>query len=298
MVLRLGRRSLGERVFDAFNVGILLLMTISFIIPILITYSSSITNEVVLLKEGYQILPRDVSFAAYKFLFRSNNNVMTTIGNSLVITLVGTSFSILVTTMLAYGLSIRDLPFNRALTLFVVFTMYFSGGIIPSYIVYKGYGISNSLIVQFVINMVNPFFMIIMRNYYASLPHDIVESGRIDGANEFRIFSSIILPLCKPMLASLVIFYGVLYWNDWTTFTFYCSSTSVMPMPVLMQRMMRFADEILVATGAGSIPAMGIVPREGIKMSLVVIITLPIIVCYPFLQKYFVKGMTLGAVKG
>lgn len=286
-----------EIAFDVFNHAFLLLVGVILVAPLVLVYVSSITAESELLRDGYKFLPRQLGLQAWQFMFFTSAKIGQATLLSAFVTAVGSLGGMILTGMLAWTLSIRDLPFRRTLSVISLLPMYFYGGLIPSYIVYKMLGLINRVWILVAINLVNPFGIIMMRNYFLGLPSSLMESAKIDGASEWSVFRRVALPLSKPIVATILIMYAIFYWNDWVNPMFYTSKEVLTPLMLLLQRLMNRATELQLFGSGNQGMSTTVVPIQSLKMAIVVLATLPIIVMYPFLQRYFVQGATLGAVK-
>ena len=211
-------------------------------------------------------------------------------------TLIGTTLNIAVTTLLAYPLSKQYYPPRKALTALIVFTMWFSGGLIPSFLLNKSLGLLNNFWVYILPSMVNAFNLIVMRNFFSQIPDSLEESAKLDGANDLRVFFSIYLPLSTAAIATITLFYAVYHWNSWFDSMLYMNRKEMWTMQYTLRQLIDSAtvtDITVVGSAMDFIP-----PAETVRMATIVIATVPILCVYPFLQKYFVKGMLVGSVKG
>jgi len=234
-----------------------------------------------------------LSFESYAIVF-SNNGLVRSFFLSVGVTLVYSALSVLVTVLSAYPLTKRDLKGKKFIGVFLLISMLFSGGLIPYYLMIKQFGLFNNVLVYLFVGLVNPFYVIIVKNFISSIPNEIFESARIDGASEARIVFQIVIPLSGPIIATIALWAGVDKWNDWMTGVLYMQNSKDLWM------IQQFLRNILITTSAGQgvvdpdIMAMA----DSVKMAAIVISILPIILVYPFAQKYFVKGVLLGSVKG
>ncbi|OUP85857.1 sugar ABC transporter permease [Lachnoclostridium sp. An169] len=291
----------GEKIFQVIIHIILLLLAVCAIAPIWILVTGSITSEQELILDGYSFFPKSLSLDAYIYLFRKASDILRAYGITLFITIVGTAGSLIITPMLAYPLSRKDFSGKTVIAFLVFFTMLFNGGIVPSYIMWTQiFHLKNtiwSLILPSL--LMNGFNVILMKNYFAqNIPVEIIEACKIDGAGEFRIFFKMILPLSLPIMATVGLFVGIAYWNDWTNGLYYVTDTELFSLQNLLNRILQdvqflsSSSEISAAGGSMEMPSVGI------RMAISVVGILPIMVLYPFFQKYFVKGIAIGAVKG
>ena len=269
--------------------------------PFVLMFISSITSEASIAINGYSIFPKEWSLEAYAYIAREWKQIcrayLTTVG----VTVVGTGIGLYMTTTVAYLISRKDLPGRQFLNLYVVVTMLYNGGLVPSYIMYANYfHIKNTYFALLIPSlMMNAFYIMITRSYISSnIPDELVEACRIDGASETKIFWEMVIPLSKPIVVTLILFIGIGYWNDWLNGMYYLTDPTYFSIQNLLNKMLSnvnfLASNSTIASQAGNVS----VPSVTIRMAIAMIGILPIIVIYPFLQKYFVKGITLGAVKG
>jgi putative aldouronate transport system permease protein len=283
--------------FDIINYIILTIACLIFLLPIVMVVSQSLMRSDDIVKYGYTLLPKTVTFDAYKYLLFKNHSMLRGFLNSVLITVVGTFLNLLVTSTFAYGLSKKKMPFRNALTTMVFITMIFNGGLIPSYLLITGIGLKNSYFALIVPVLINTWNMLILRNFFAQIPDSLEESADIDGANDFVIFTRIILPLSKASIATIGLFYAVEHWNSWFSASIYMTNQAKWPMQLLLREMLTALNTINEG-GASFDDMAGILPKESVKSAAIVITLVPIMAVYPFLQKYFVKGVMVGSVKG
>jgi putative aldouronate transport system permease protein len=264
--------------------------------------SSSLTSEEALLREGYNFFPKEFSFAAYEYLINQSSVIVRAYGITVFVTVIGTVVSLAMTSLLAYGLSRRDLPFRNALAFFVFFTLLFNGGLVPTYLVYTQlFDVKNTIWALIVPGLLmNGFNVLLMRTFFiTSIPEPVIESARIDGAGELRTFISIILPLSLPILATVGLLQTIHYWNDWFNGLIYITDPSLFSIQNLLNRMISDIQFLANSNlGDSSNLSLAEVPSTAVRMAIAVIGILPLIVAYPFFQKYLVKGIALGSVKG
>ncbi|MCM3112853.1 carbohydrate ABC transporter permease [Lederbergia lenta] len=277
-------------------------LAIISIIPFIILISSSFTTEEFILREGYNFIPAEFSLSAYEYLMNNSGNILRAYGITILVTIVGTTASLAITAMLAYSLSRKDLPYRNALAFFVFFTILFNGGLVPTYLVYtQVFDVKNTIWALIVPGLlVNGFNVLLMRSFFiTSIPEPVIESARIDGAGEFRTFFSIVLPLSLPILATIGLLQTIVYWNDWFNGLIYITDSKMFSIQNMLNRMLsdiQFLSEGSLGTNASE--AASQIPSTSVRMAIAVVGILPIIVAYPFFQKYLVKGIALGAVKG
>lgn len=280
---------------DSIIYGALLVLALSTLLPFVYIISVSLTSDRALASSGGSLIPGELSLQAYKYLYQYNARILETFGNSVFITGVGTLISLLVTAGLAYPLSRKYLPYRTSLMMFVFITMLFSGGLIPYYLLVRELGLIDSIWSVIVPGAVSSWNMIVMRNFYMEIPMEVEESARIDGANDIRIWAQIFLPISKPVMATIGLFYAVGYWNNWFGPLLFLNDASKWPLMMFLKQIIQSpnaASEVVMYQNA-SVP-----PSEALKMAVVVVATVPILAVYPFLQRYFVKGMIIGSVKG
>lgn len=290
-----------NRLFQVVGHMIMIILCLLCILPFIMLISSSITSETSLIREGYSFLPKDIDFTAYEYLFTRSSAIgrgyLITIG----VTVVGTVINLFLTTLLAYPLSRRNLPHRNVFAFLVYFTMLFNGGIVPSYIMWTQYfHIKNTYAALVVPNlMLGAFYVIMMRtNFQANIPDAVIEAARIDGAGEWRILSQIVLPMSLPIIATLTLMVGLHYWNDWVNGLYYISKDKFYSLQVLLTRMLQDVQYLMSGAGGNTGDLAANMPSTGIKMAVAVVGAIPVLMVYPFFQRYFVKGITVGAVKG
>ncbi|MBM7652400.1 carbohydrate ABC transporter permease [Neobacillus cucumis] len=280
----------------------LIVLSAGSIIPFIILVASSFSSEANILKEGYSFFPNKINFDAYKYLFANSASLLRAYGITIFVTVFGTFVSLVMTSFLAYGLSRRDLPFRNLFTFLVFFTLLFNGGLVPTYLVYtQVFDIKNTIWALIVPGLLmNGFNVLLMRTFFmTSIPEPVIESARMDGAGEIKTFFSIILPLSLPILATIGLLQTILYWNDWFNGLVYITDPSLYSIQNILNRML--SDIQFLASGnlgSNASKAASTIPTTGVRMAIAVIGFLPILLAYPFFQKYLVKGIALGSVKG
>lgn len=281
---------------------IMIILCLLCVLPFVLLIVSSITDEATLVKFGYSFIPSKISFDAYKYLFSSSGAIVRGYGITILVTVVGTSLNLLLTTLFAYPLSRHDLPGRGIFAFILFFSMLFNGGIVPSYIMWSQmFHIKNTIWALIIPNlMMNAFYIIMMRtNFNTNIPDALIEAARIDGASEWKILFSIVLPISKPILATVTLMVGLSYWNDWINGLYYITQDKYYSIQVLLNRMLQDVQFLKTSTLSSQSGALlSSLPSVGIKMAVAVMGILPILIIYPFFQKYFVKGITVGAVKG
>lgn len=291
-----------EKIFQIIIHIFLGIFAVCAILPILILVTGSITSEQELIQDGYTLFPKSIDFSAYKYLFQQAGQILNSYGITLFITIFGTVLSLIITPLLAYPLSRKDFRARNIFSFLVFFTMLFNGGVVPSYIMWTQiFHLKNTIWSLIFPNLLmNGFNVVLMKNYFAqNIPMELIEAAKVDGENEFGIFFKIVLPLALPVMATVGLFVGIGYWNDWTNGLYYVSEPELYSLQNFLNRMMQDIQFLMsnsqIQSGGQMAAAF---PSTGISMAISVIGILPIIVLYPFFQKYFVKGITVGAVKG
>ena len=259
--------------------------------PLLYVVSVSLTPYSEVLKNGgFVVIPRDITFSAYH-MFLSDSRIPQSYGVTIFITVVGTALNIVMTSLIAYPLSKRDLPCANQVTFFVLFTMLFNGGMIPTYLIVKQFGLINSIWSLIIPLAIKPYNVILMRTFFRALPDEMFDAAAIDGSGETRTLVQIVLPLSMPMLMTNTMFYGVMHWNTFMSAILYITDARLQPLQVVLRGILAGTEQM---TEAAEYEA----PTETLKMAAVVLTALPIVIVYPFIQKHFTKGMLVGAIKG
>ncbi|MEC0308008.1 carbohydrate ABC transporter permease [Paenibacillus lautus] len=284
-------RGLDEKIFNTIIYVILGLCGLVAILPILYVVSVSITPfGEVLRNGGFILFPKEITFSAYRTLL-TESNIPKAFQITVLITVIGTAVNLVLTGLMAYPLSRRNLPGRNFFLLMIVFTLLFSGGLIPTYLVVKSMGLLDSIWAMILPNAVWSFNVLIMKSFFEGLPEELFESARMDGAKEFRILLQIVTPLSVPVLLTVGLFYLVGHWNEFFQAIFYVTDRTLYPLQVVVR-------EILMQSQQPLENAENMMPTQTMQMASVMIASLPVIVIYPFLQKHFTKGMLLGSIKG
>lgn len=284
---------------------VLILITLFIILPFLLVFISSITDENVLIRNGYSFFPEQLSLYAYQYIIRQGDKILRAYGVTILVTFIGTALNLAMSSLLAYPLSVKTLPHRRAITFFVFFTMLFNGGLVPSYLMYVNYfHIKNTIWALVVPNLLLSANNVLMiRSYFVtSIPGALFEAAKIDGAGHMKTFTTLVLPLGKPIMVTMGLFSALAYWNDWTNGLYYLSGNQGQKLYSIQNLLNQMITDIqYLASGkvAGNIGAeVAKLPTTSIRMAIAFIAMLPLFIIYPFLQKYFAEGITLGAVKG
>ncbi|WP_201008678.1 carbohydrate ABC transporter permease [Paenibacillus glycanilyticus] len=275
------------------------LLAVICFIPFLLVVSSSLSQESSIVEKGYQLIPAVWSTDAYSILFKYPEQMLRAYGVTIAVTAIGTLVGLFVTSMTAYVLQRKDFRWRNQFAFFFFFTTLFSGGLVPWYMLIVTYlDLKDKLIVLILPMLLNVFYIIVMKTFMSSIPEAITESAKIDGAGDFRIFVQLILPLSKPVLATIGLFIALAYWNDWYNALLFVSDEKLMPLQYYLYKMLGNMDGMRKAMVASGAVVTTNIPTESLKMAMTIVATGPILLAYPFIQRYFVQGLTLGAVKG
>lgn len=290
-----------EFLFQAIVTIAFLLICFCVLFPFLLLLSTSVTSESSLMEEGFKLIPKVFSLDAYRFVFADPRVVIrayiVTATFSFIVMVVGTFLMALI----AYPISRRTFKYRKALSFYIYFTMLFSGGLVPSYILNTQYlGLTDSIWVYILPSLINVWYVFVLRSFFQDLPESIFESARIDGAGEMRVFLQIALPLSKPALASVMLFVFLIHWNDWQNSLLYINDERLISLQYLLQRILNQAELLMNMgeSGMGAVVDVTKIPNETAKMAMAVVVAGPALIIFPFFQKYFVKGLTVGGVKG
>lgn len=280
-----------------------ILYAIACIIPFLIVIAASLTHPLELSEKGYRLWPLKVDLSAYRTIFENPDTILRSYGVTIIVTLATVLFGLMFMSMAAYALARKNCSFRRPLSFFFFFTMLFSGGLVPTYIwITQFLKLQDTYWVMILPSLINVFHVFMIRTFFQRLPPSLYESAKMDGATEFIIYFKIALPLSLPVLATVAFFNTMGKWNDWSTGLYYLNDASLYPLQYLLYQIQKSIQTLLIAmnfttTGMGAIPIEDI-PGENLLMAMVVVASGPMLIVFPFFQKYFVKGLTLGAVKG
>lgn len=293
------KQSTGDKILNGFFYVFIAIFSILCLIPFILVISASFTDETSLNKVGYTLWPSQFSLDAYKLVLTAGDIPQAYLV-TIFITVAGTLISMCLTCSVAYAMSVKNFKSRGRLALFIYFTMLFNGGLVPSYLLIKKVlGIDNSILVLILPSICNAWNILLMRNFFNGLPDSLAESAKIDGANDLTILVKIILPISKPGIATIGLFYALSYWNEWYKCLLYIDSShsELYTLQYLIQRILRQVNY------AANLPAeaaslAGSLPTYSFRMATIVVAIGPIVMLYPFLQKYFVQGLTVGSVKG
>ncbi len=291
------RKAKDQIAFAAISYAVVGIIALFTLFPFIILIVNSFASENSIINFGYSIIPRQISFDAYSLVFRSPETILRAYGVTLFVTIVGTTVSLLISSMAAYVMYRKDLRYRNGLAFFIYFTTLFNGGLASYYIILSSvYHLKNTVLVLLLVPMFSAMNVLILRNFIrGSIPDSLNESAKIDGAGDFTIYVRIILPLSKPALASIGLFTALGYWNDWWTPMMFVERQTLFPLQYVLYNII---SSVNVSSNVVANASSVVLPQESLKLALTVISTGPILLAYPFVQKYFVKGITLGSVKG
>lgn len=276
-----------------------IIIVLIYIVPFLLTISISFTKESSLIADGYSLIPKVFSLEAYKLVFRNPAQILKSYQVTILFTAVSTALAVLIMGIMAYPLSRPNYKLKGPVTFFVFFTMLFSGGLVPTYLLNVKYlHIDNSLLVYIIPGLVSAWNIIIIRTNYKSLPNELIEAAKIDGAGEIFICFKIVMPLCKPVLASIGFLFLVAKWNDWYTALLYIQDPNLYSLQYLLQKILKEAEYLKQLAETGQLIGGEVFPTEGYRYAMAFVAAGPILLVFPFFQKYFAKGMTVGGIKG
>ena len=297
---KLDKKPIEYRVFIAFAYIFVVIIALLEVIPFIMLLSGSFTSESYIVNHGYSLIPKEFSVNAYKTIFENPQRIVNSYAVTIFITVVGTVISLFLTAMTAYVLQRKDFPWRNKISYFIYFTTLFSGGLTPWYMLMMKFGMKNNLAALIIPHLFSVFNILIVRNYLNGIPHEISESAKVDGANDFLIFIKLIIPLSKPVLATIALFTGLLIWNEWYNCMLFISDQKLYTLQYYLYNMLNNAAAMkeLVSGTSVDLSSGAELPAESAKLAMAIIATGPILLLYPFIQKYFVKGIVIGAVKG
>lgn len=291
-------RSYGDKWFGAVNATLLAFVSLIVLYPLIYVLSASISNPAAVLNGDMWLVPKEITFAGYSKVFE-NKELLNSYGNTIFYTVLGTAINLIMTVMAAYPMSKRDLKGRNLLMAVMVFTMFFSGGLVPTYMLVKQLGMTNTFWALVIPNAVSVYNIIIMRTFFqSSIPGEIQEAAAIDGCSEMRILRSVVLPLSMPIIAVMILFYSVGHWNAYFNALIYLTAREDYPLQLILREILIQGQMEEMVNAGDSSHAKTLLDQEAVKYAVVVVANLPILLLYPFLQKYFVKGVLIGAIKG
>ena len=291
---KLRRNSLA---FDIFGYSIVTILALMCLIPFLLVLSGSLTDNTTILKEGYSLIPKKWSLTAYEMIFKVPDVILKSYLVSIILTFVGTLSSLFLVSITAYVLHRKDFKYRNCFSFYFFFTTLFSGGLVPWYLLMVNLGMRNNFLAMVIPGLFSVFNIIIMRTFFSTLPDAIGESGKIDGANDFIIYWKLYLPMALPGLATIGLFTALGYWNEWYNAMLFISNSNMYPLQYQLYKVMnsvQMAAKIAQTTGQ----QMNSVPSESLKLAMVCVTVGPVIFLFPYIQKYFIQGLTIGSVKG
>ncbi|MBJ6362251.1 carbohydrate ABC transporter permease [Paenibacillus sp. MAHUQ-46] len=293
---------LGKRTSFSQWIMILLisLFSLSCLLPFVMVISGSLSTEQDIMQYGYSLFPKTITFDSYKILFLGSNRIIDAYGISIFVTVVGTALSLFVTAMGGYVMARRSFKYRNILSVYVIITMLFNGGLVPWYIICVRYlDLKDTLWALILPMLANAFNMFLIRNFMLSIPEDLHESAKMDGAGEFLIFYRLICPLALPVLATVGLFVSLSYWNDWFLGLMFVDKQELQPLQLLLRTLVSNVEFLRSSSNAAAMQRISAqIPSESMKMALTVVTIGPIVFLYPFVQRFFVKGLMVGAVKG
>lgn len=296
------KKSTDIKIFNIISYTIILIIALVCLIPFLLVLMGSLTEEKEIIMNGYSLFPDKISLSAYKTALQEPMAIIRAYGVTVSLTVLGTALGLFIVAMTGYVLQRKDFEWRNKVSFFFYFTTLFSGGLVPWYILMVKYlHLKDNYLALLLPPLLSVFNIIIMKSYIAGIPQALTESAKIDGAGDFQIFIKVILPLIKPALATVGLFIALGYWNDWYNSMLFINNEKLFSLQYYLYKIVNNIEaykNILAQTGGSSIGSVIEMPTESLKMALAMIVTGPIILLYPFVQKYFVSGVTIGAVKG
>ncbi len=290
-----GKKKLGQIILNL----VFLLISITYLMPLILVLSISLTDEKSVITDGYSLIPKVFSTAAYELAFRNPQQLIASYQITILFTIVSTFLAVLIMGVMAYPLSRPNFKLKGPITFFVFFTMLFSGGMVPSYLLNVKYlHLDNTFWVYILPGLVSAWNLIIIRTNYKGLPNELMEAAKIDGASEVYICFKIVMPLSKPVLASIGFLFLVAKWNDWQTSMLYITNPKLMSLQYMLQRILMETQFLKQLVQSGQIMEQTTFPSESFRYAMALLAAGPVMLIFPFFQKYFAKGLTLGAVKG
>lgn len=277
-------------------------LSVCFILPMFSIISISFSSDKMINDFGYTFFPKGIDFSAYKYIFKNPYEILNAYKITIIMSVIGTLIYLIIAGMCAYAISRKTFKYRHLITFFIFFTMLFNGGLVPTYIwVSKYLGLKNSIWALILPGLGNVWYLFLMRTFFSQLPNEIMESATIDGATELTIFSKIVLPLSTPVIATIALFQLLNFWNSWYPALLYIDDQSLYPLQYMLQIMLRNIQEILRAMQEGVSPgtlSVHDLPTDSIRMAMCILAAGPMLFVFPFFQKYFARGITVGSVKG
>ena len=284
--------------FTGFVYVFLILLIVVALYPLILVVSASFSDEMMITQRGFRLLPQKPTLYTFRYMLRETDWIYRSYAITITVTALGTLLSMIVTCMIAYPLSIRTLKYRSIIAFFVFFTMIFYSGLVPWFLVVRRvYRLTDTIWAMILPALVNPWYMFLLRNYFGSIPQSLWEAAKIDGAGDFGIFTRVILPLSTPVLATISLFYALFFCNDWWHALMFIDKRTLFPLQYQLFNII--SDVLFMARGESAMISADIkIPQETVKMAATLITIGPIVFLYPFIQRYFVKGIIIGAIKG
>jgi multiple sugar transport system permease protein/putative aldouronate transport system permease protein len=286
-------------VLQSISYVVVTVFAIFCILPFVLILSASFSSEAAIMRTGFGLLPKDFSTTAYEWIFRAPRQVIGSYVVTITMTVFGTAIGLFIISMTGYALNRKDFPFRNHISFFIYFTTLFSAGLAPTFLwIARDLDLRGNYLAVFLQLLMTPWLIILMKNFMRTVPYEIIESGKIDGAGDFRIFAELCLPMMKPALATIGLFLALGYWNEWYLSSLYLgSSVEFKPLQYHLYNVINTANALRNSV-AGSNVSVTNLPSNTLKMASAIVAIGPILLLYPFIQKYFVSGITIGAVKG
>jgi len=293
--IKLSKDKIAFAIISYSTISILALLCV---LPFALIISGSLTEERAIFRYGFSLIPPEFSTEAYQIILRAPSSILQAYSTTVLLTVFGGVSGLILVSMTAYVLYRRDFPWRNAFAFYFFFTTLFSGGLVPWYILMMRYlNMRDNFLAMVFPHLMNVFFILIMRSFMRSIPDSLVEAAKIDGAGDFKIYWRIIVPLSKPALATIGLFIALNYWNEWFNAMLFINDSSMFPLQFYLHRILNSMQFAVIAAREANIP-MPRMPTESFQLAMTVVVTGPILLLYPFVQRFFVKGITIGAVKG
>lgn len=289
-------RSLGEKAFEVGNTIFLIFLCMIMIYPMLYVFGRSGMTDIERAARPFGLIPYNWDWSGYEFIFKSGSFIFNAYGVTILRTVAGTAMNMIFTIVFAYVLSKKYYPPRVPLTMMVIFTMWFNGGLIPNFILVKSLGLYNQFASMILPGLISVWNLLILRNFLMQLPDSLEESAKIDGAHDLRILIQIIVPVSMPAITTISLFYAVSHWNAWFDALIYITDRNLWPVQVFLRELVREVSLTSVLDASSTV--VNLPPSESVIFATIVIATVPILCVYPFIQKYFVKGVMMGSLKG
>ncbi len=275
-------------------------LSLLIILPFLMVVAVSISSEADIVKYGYSLIPKNIDWSAYAYVFKNPQSIIQAYKVTFIFSVSSMVLSVLLMAMMAFVLSRKDLRGKNAMSFYLYFTMLFSGGMVPSYILITQYlNLADNILVYIIPGLISPWYVFMMRTFFQGIPYEISEAAVIDGASEYRILFGITLPLSKPVLATVALFMFLGNWNSWMTSMLYINDTKLFSLQYLLQRLMKNIELLqMESENINLLIEASKIPTEAVRMAMAIVVAGPALLVFPFFQKYFVKGLTVGSVKG